>query len=222
MGNSGTNPKPATDCCFVADVDDELDVPHLISPSDNVVSVFLPVTRVVGSVDSLGFFDADREGALHLQQGTLAPTLTLTIQARIDAVDAGGILGVDGLVVDVVLHRGMEGHEVHLESLEGNFGSGSGWQLFTLDVPVLAVRFPADPCPGPAPVAACGAEPDPARNEISFVWMRGSIYTAMTTSITWSCSPRRTWAASWRISSLRTPSFSPERTRKRSPGASWR
>jgi Alpha/beta hydrolase of unknown function (DUF915) len=171
MGNSGTNPKPATDCCFVADgVDDGLDVPYLISPSDSVVSVFLPVTRVVGSVDGLGFFDADREGALHLEQGTLARTLTLTIQARIDAVDAGGILGVDGLVVEVVLHRGMEGHEVHLESLEGNFGSGSGWQLFTLDVPVLAVRFPVDPCPGPVPVAACGLEPDPVRNEISFVF----------------------------------------------------
>ena len=44
MGNSGTSPEPATDCRFVADEDTGLDVPYLISPSDNVVIVF-PGTR---------------------------------------------------------------------------------------------------------------------------------------------------------------------------------
>ena len=156
VGNSGISPKDASESCFVADEGAGFDVPHLIRASGDVVAVFLPTTRVVGTVDADGFLTLG--GLLHVDQGTLGETLVLTIRAQLRAVDAGGTLGVDGLDVEVILHRGTS-HEKSLGNLEGSFGSG--WQTFTLDVDVLDVRFPADPCRGQDASAPCAQVPVP-------------------------------------------------------------
>jgi pimeloyl-ACP methyl ester carboxylesterase len=159
MGNSGMDPKDASENCFVAGVL----APQIESLGD-IVSLFLQTTRVVGTVDSDGFLTGN--GLLHPDQGTLASTLVLTIRAQIDA-DLSGTLG-GGVDVEVLLHRGMNGRERSLGHLVGGFGTG--WQTFMLDVGVLDVRFPADPCPGQGPSESCGQDPVPRPNEISFVF----------------------------------------------------
>jgi hypothetical protein len=162
MGNSGMNPKDASESCFVAAEGTGVVVPHIELPGD-IVSLFLQTTRVVGTVDSEGFL-TEEAGLLHLrpEQATLAPTLVLTIRAKVAARDLSDVN------VEVVLHRGMTGRELPLGFLEGSFGSG--WETYRLDVPVGAVRFPADPCPAQDASESCGQEPLPRPNEISFVF----------------------------------------------------
>lgn len=161
MGNSGVNPQPATESRFVADEGPGFDVPHPIVSSGDVVSVFLETTRVVGTVDPDGLITGG--GLLHPDQGTLARTLVLTIRAQI-AAGLSGTLG-SGVDVEVFLHRGITGPGVFVDSLEGTFGPD--WQDFRLELPTLAVRWPADPCLGQDPSAPCGRAPVPRPNEIS-------------------------------------------------------
>jgi hypothetical protein len=202
MGNSGSPPQPATESFFVADEGPGFDVPHAIVSSGDVVSVLLHTTRVVGTVDPDGFLF--EQGLLHLdpEQGTLAPILVLSIRARISARDAGGFLRLDDLNVEVVLNRGIEGRELPLPPLEGPFGGDDEeWQDFRLDVPALAVAFPADPCLGHDPTAPCGAEPEPRANGISFVFTGSSIQpgVGLTFEIDWiTLEPRDQPGLAWR------------------------
>jgi hypothetical protein len=53
MGNSGMNPKDASESCFVAAEGTGVVVPHIELPGD-IVALFLQTTRVVGTVDSDG------------------------------------------------------------------------------------------------------------------------------------------------------------------------
>jgi hypothetical protein len=202
MGNSGSPPQPATESRFVADEGPGFDVPHAIVSSGDVVSVLLHTTRVVGTVNADGFLF--EQGLLHLdpEQGTLAPILVLSIRARISARDAGGFLRLDDLDVEVVLNRGIEGRELPLPALEGPFGGDENeWQDFRVDVPVLAVAFPADPCLGQAPSAPCGAKPEPRANGISFVFSGSSIQpgVGLTFEIDWmTLEPRDQPGLAWR------------------------
>ena len=193
MGNSGISPKDASESCFVADEGAGFDVPHLIRASGDVVAVFLETNRVVGTVDADGFLTLG--GLLHVDQGTLGETLVLTIRAQLRAVDAGGTLGVDGLDVEVILHRGTS-HEKSLGNLEGSFGSG--WQTFTLDVDVLDVRFPADPCRGQDASAPCAQVPVPRPNEVSFRFT-GNIPLGLTFELDWlTLEPKDQPGLAWR------------------------
>jgi hypothetical protein len=203
MGNSGVNPKPATESRFVADEGPGFDVPHAIVSSGDVVSVLLHTTRVVGTVDADGFFEQDKGlGLLHLGQGTLADPLVLTVRARIMSRDAGGVLGLDDLDVEVVLNRGIEGRELHLPALDGPFGGGEDeWWDFRLDVPVLAVAFPADPCLGEDPSEPCGSKAEPRANGISFVFTGSSIQpgAGLTFEIDWiTLEPKDKPGLAWR------------------------
>ena len=164
MGNSGVVPDPATESRSVADEGPGFDVAHRLVLPGAVVSVFLETTRVVGTVDPDGLLTEG--GSLHLDQGTLARTLVLSIRAEI-AGQLRGTLG-SGLNVGVFLHRGVTGPGVFVDSLEGAFGPG--WQDFRLDIPAGNVRWPADPCPGQDPSESCGRKPVPRPNEISFVF----------------------------------------------------
>jgi hypothetical protein len=193
VGNSGIGPKDASESCFVADEGAGFDVPHLIRASGDVVAVFLETTRVVGTVDADGFLTLG--GLLHVDQGTLAETMVLTVRANLSAVDAGGTLGVDGIDVEVILHRGTS-HEKSLGKLEGSFGSG--WQTFTLDVDVLDVRFPADPCRGQDASAPCGQVPVPRPNELSFQFT-GNIPFRLTFELDWlTLEPKDQPGLAWR------------------------
>jgi hypothetical protein len=147
----------------------------------------------VGTVDADGFLALG--GLLHVDQGTLAETLVLTIRANLSAVDAGGTLGLDGLDVEVILHRGTS-HEKSLGQLEGSFGSG--WQTFTLDVDALDVRFPADPCRGLEVSAPCGQAPVPRANEVSFQFT-GDIPLHLTFELDWlTLEPKDQPGLAWR------------------------
>ena len=147
MGNSGVVPDPATESRFVADEGSGFDVAHRLVLPGAVVSVFLETTRVVGTVDPDGLLPTEG-GLLHLDQGTLARTLVLSIRAEI-AGRLSGTLG-SGLNVEVFLHRGVTGEGLPVDfDLDGPFGPG--WQDFRLEVPAVAVRWPADPCLGRDP-----------------------------------------------------------------------
>jgi hypothetical protein len=178
MGNSGVNPKRASESCFVADEDFGR---HSIVASGQIVTMSIPTTRYVGSVDEEGNLT---EYLQHFDQKSLAKKLVLTIRARIDAIDAGGRLG-DEVKVEVFINNnaGSGGDGLgSLGNLEGDFGfgfgPGSGWQLFKLDVGVWDVRFPADPCGAQSSSAPCGREPEPRPNEISFEFT-GDIHPSM-------------------------------------------
>src|SRR5512132_4450188 len=192
-GQLGYRSQDASESCFVADEGAGFDVPHLIRASGDVVAVFLETTRVVGTVDADGFLTLG--GLLHVDQGTLAETMVLTVRANLSAVDAGGTLGVDGIDVEVILHRGTS-HEKSLGKLEGSFGSG--WQTFTLDVDVLDVRFPADPCRGQDASAPCGQVPVPRPNELSFQFT-GNIPFRLTFELDWlTLEPKDQPGLAWR------------------------
>ena len=106
---------------------------------------------------------------LHLDQGTLAERLLLTIRARISAVEVGGILG-QTLAVEVIMNQGTS-HERPLGALTGRYGGGGeDWQEFVLEVHTADVRFPTDPCPGQAAGSSCGQEIVPVPNELTFVF----------------------------------------------------
>ena len=195
MGNSGRAPERASESRFVADEDPgRLDVAHPIVASGQVVTVGIETTRCVGTVDPDGFLTLAQQ---HIDQGTLAETLLLTVRAQIAAVDAGGTLGIDGLEVEVVLHKGT-GHERSLGKLEGDFGTI--WQDFHLDVDVRDVKFPADPCPGQLPSESCGRDLEPASNEVGFVFS-GSISRGMgiTMEVDWlTLEPKSAPGLAWR------------------------
>jgi pimeloyl-ACP methyl ester carboxylesterase len=166
VGDSGADPPKFGENVFVADVAaDVLDVPHRVNANSPVVTACIQTTRCVGAVDSEGFLlDADQQ----VEGNFLAGTLVLTVRGLIRSLDAGGLLGTDGLDVEVVMHRG-SAREVPLGRLEGGFLGN--WENYTLDVPVGAVKFPADPCPTDLdPAGLCGLEPQPRSNEISFVF----------------------------------------------------
>jgi pimeloyl-ACP methyl ester carboxylesterase len=192
MGNSGMNPKDASESYFVADEGAGFDVPHPSVSSGDIISLFLETTRVVGTVDSEGFLAGN--GLLHFDQGTLAQTLVLTIRAQLDA-PLVGTLG-SGIDVEVILHKGMNGREKSLGKLVGGFGPG--WQTFKLDVGVLDVRFPADPCPGRSTLP-CGQEPIPRPNEISFVFTAHIEAPSLTFEVDWmTLEPKDQPGLAWR------------------------
>jgi pimeloyl-ACP methyl ester carboxylesterase len=176
-GNSGVPAPSHTENRFVVDQQQGLDVEHQITASRRVVEVHLPTTRYVGTVDSDGFLSY---GAAAVKAGRLAGTLRLTIRARIHGFDLGGILGWDGLEVEVFLHRGETGRERSLGTLEGDFGID--WENFTFDVNTLDVKFPDDPCPKQSPTLWCDTAPLTRWNKISFVF---SGTTRMTLEIDW-------------------------------------
>ncbi|MFG2006736.1 hypothetical protein ACGFNU_47085 [Spirillospora sp. NPDC048911] len=183
MGSSGIEVKSASESCFVADEDFGV---QPILTSGQIVTVELATTRCVGSVDEDGFLTKVQD---HLAQETLAEKLLLTIVARITGSDAGGKLGRDNVNVEVFVNNtlGTGGGVRSLGSLEGDFGlhfgaGGSGWQVFTLDVGVQDVRFPADPCVGQSPTGRCGQRPEPRPNEISFEFT-GNIHSGLGISL---------------------------------------
>jgi hypothetical protein len=195
MGNSGVVPDPATESRFVADEDSGFDVAHRLVSSGAVVSVFLETTRVVGTVDPDGLLPGG--GSLHLDQGTLARWLVLSIRAEI-AGQLRGTLG-SGLNVEVFLHRGTTGPGLPVDFLEGAFGPG--WQDFRVGVPAQFVRWPADPCPGQDPSESCGGELVPRPNEISFVFTGDSevFSSGVTFEIDWmTLEPRDEPGLAWR------------------------
>jgi len=158
MGNSG-QPAPApNESRFVADeAFGELDVRHPVIASGDVVTISISTTRVVGTVDLDGFL---LKGPMHLGQGTLAPTMRLSIEAEIHATDFGGVLGHGALDVEVFLHRGTD-HERSLGHLQGPFGSG--WREYQLTVNTVDLRFPPDPCPLAGHWACAGGIRKPPR-----------------------------------------------------------
>jgi len=173
MGNSGLQAPAPNESRFVADETfGELDVRHPVTASGDVVTVSISTTRVVGTVDQDGFLV---RGPLHLDQGTLAPTMRLSIEAEIRATDFGGLLGHGALDVEVFLHRGTD-HERSLGHLQGPFGSG--WREYQLTVKTVDLRFPPDPCPLAGPQGLCARDPEAASNKISFLFT-GSITQGM-------------------------------------------
>ncbi len=213
MGHSGMPAPAANESRFVADDRfGEYDkVWPLKSPTDTV-TVSILTDRVVGAVDADGFLE---HGQQHIEQGTLAETLRLTIRANIFAVDFGGILGRDGVSVEVVLHKDTD-REVSLGNLVGAFGS---WQEYQLDVNINDVRFPADPCPAQDETTPCATDPEPAENKISFVFTftgrRGANFEVDWTTL----EPRYAPGLAWRPVLL-VPGWRPE-TAAMGPGTAW-
>ena len=174
MGNSGQQAPAPNESRFVADETfGELDVRHPITASGDVVTVSISTTRVVGTVDPDGFL---LRGQMHLDQRTLAPTMRLSIEAEIQAIDFGGVLGHGALDVEVFLHKGITGRERSLGHLQGPFGSG--WREYQLTVNTVDLRFPPDPCPLAGSLGLCGRDPEAASNKISFLFT-GSITKGM-------------------------------------------
>jgi hypothetical protein len=107
-----------------------------------------------------------------VERGYLTEQMVLTVRGRIAAADAGGVLGKDGLDVEVFLNRGTPGEEVSLGHLEGGFIGN--WENYVLNVPVGALKFPADPLAGrhpqPAPTDLCSVTCVPQPNEVTFVF----------------------------------------------------
>lgn len=167
VGNSGVPPENYSESRFVADeAPGVLDVEHPLTASGQVVTLSVDATRYVGTVDADGFLSDPR---LHLDQGTLADRLLLTVRARISAVEVGGVLG-QALTVEVVLNPGTS-HARSLGTLDGRYGTGSDdWQEFVLEVDTTDVRFPADPCPGQTSGNSCGRDIEPVPNELAFVF----------------------------------------------------
>ena len=179
VGNSGLPPKQYHESCFVADeAPGKLDVEHTILVSDPRVTVCIETTRYVGTVDPNGFLTDAQQ---HIDQGTLAEKMVLTIRARILTLEVGGTLGVDGLKgllnVEVFLHKDTN-HERKLGFLTGDYaahpgihqvpGGNAHWQEFALEVYVRDVKFPDDPCPTQGPLEPCSTGIRPAANEITF------------------------------------------------------
>lgn len=170
VGKSPHSPEKYNESRFVADeAPGKLDFEHKILASGGLVTVCIETTRYVGTIDPDGFLVYAQQ---HIDQGTLAETLLLTVHARITTIERdGGTLGVVDvfgrlLEVEAFLRKGTD-HEKSLGKLEGDFGSGN-WQDFELDVDVRNVKFPGDPCPGQGPSTPCGREIEPASNEITF------------------------------------------------------
>lgn len=165
VGNSGKDPEPYHESRFVADVaPGKLDFVHGLETSGQLVTVCIETTRYVGTVKPDGFLvDAQK----HIDQGTLAKTLLLTVRAQIfDTENLMHTLG-DLLEVEVFLHKGTN-REISLGKLEGEVGGENNWQDFQLEVNVWDVKFPDDPCPGLSSSELCGREITPAPNEITF------------------------------------------------------
>jgi uncharacterized delta-60 repeat protein len=176
-GDSGISPPAPTENRFVVDVErSALDVPHLITESNRVVDVYMPTTRYVGTVDSDGFLVY---GDAAVKAGRLAPTMLLTIRARISAIEAYGILGQDGVDVEVILHRG-EKREKSLGKLVGDFGLD--WEDYLCVVNTVDLKFPDDPCPNQDSSLACGQAPQMRLSKVSFVF---SGITPLTLEIDW-------------------------------------
>ena len=92
VGSSGSPPPQYHESRFVADeAAGMLDRVHQISAPGQLVTVCLQTTRYVGTIDGDGFLVHTQQ---HIDQGTLAAKLLLTIRARIFAIDAGGQLGL--------------------------------------------------------------------------------------------------------------------------------
>lgn len=170
VGESPTPPEKYNESRFVADEDPgKLDFSHGILASGGLVTVCIETTRCVGTIDLDGFLVYAQQ---HIDQGTLAETLLLTVHAYTNTIEGdGGTLGVVDsfnrlLEIEAFLHKGTD-HEKSLGKLEGDFGSGH-WQDFELDVDIRDVKFPGDPCPGQIPSESCGREIEPASNEITF------------------------------------------------------
>lgn len=164
-GNSGLAPPAPNESRFVVDEErGRLDVLLDITESVRVAEVYMPTTRCVGTVDSDGFLPY---GGDAIKAGRLAGTMMLTIRAKITAFDAGGILGQDGIDVEVFLHLNQRG-ETSLGTLSGDYGSD--WQNFTLEVNTLDLTFPADPCPNQSSSFPCGQRIKTRLNKVSFVF----------------------------------------------------
>ena len=164
-GNSGIPARYPNESVFVADYDPgTLDTPFDVVEPKGVVTASIKTTRYVGPVDGAGFL-VYGDGAV--RAGRLAGSLLLTIRARITAFDASGVLGQDGVSVQVVLHPG-ETHQRSLGPLHGDFGID--WQDFELTVRTVDLKFPDDPCPDQSTSTPCGQAPVPRPNWISFVF----------------------------------------------------
>jgi len=102
-GASGIDPPPFGESVFVADVaDGVLDVG--ISYTARRSGCWTCASRSHGaSAPSTTASCARRQKVL---DGTLVDRMVLSIRAMIGAPDAGGLLGWDGLDVDVVFHMG--------------------------------------------------------------------------------------------------------------------
>jgi pimeloyl-ACP methyl ester carboxylesterase len=164
VGFSGIDPPKFGESVFVADQADALDVSHAVNAANPVVTACIQTTRCVGAVDDEGFL---RDVDFRVERGFLAGTLVLTVRGAMGGVDVGGLLGKDRLDVEVVLHRG-SAHPVSLGRMEGGFFNT--WENYRLDVPIGAVKFPADPCPDLGATQTCGLECVPRPNEVSFVF----------------------------------------------------
>ncbi len=185
VGDSGVVPPEHGESVFVADeAVGVLDTPTRMVVSLSALTACIQTTRYVGTVDAAGFLV---NAAQHVEDGTLVDTLVLTVRAVIVGVDVGGMLGLDGLDVEVVLHRGST-REVSLGTLQGSFLGD--WQNYELDVPIEHVRFPDDPCPGQIPAGLCGRSIVPQANEVSFVFIGSSL--PVTVTVDWmSLRPKR-------------------------------
>ena len=165
VGDSGVDPPEHGESVFVADeAVGVLDTPTRMEISLSVLTACIQTTRVVGTVDAAGFLV---NPLLKVSEGTLADILVLTVRAQIGALDAGGLLGRDGLDVEVVLHRGTT-KEFSLGKLEGSFLGD--WLTYELEVPIEHVRFPDDPCTLQGPGELCAQSPAPQANDVSFVF----------------------------------------------------
>ena len=182
-GDSGLDPPKFGENVFVADVSDALDVPHVVNTTNPVVTACIQTTRCVGAIDDFGFLlDVDQ----HVERGFLTDTLLLTVRGLIHEIDAGGVLGRDFVDVKVVLHRGTD-HEVPLGDLEG--GYRGRWETYRIDVPISALKFPADPDPDLEPTGTSGRTPEAQANQVSFEFSGADVplgpSTRMTFTIDW-------------------------------------
>lgn len=167
VGNSGVPPEKYSESRFVADeAPGVLDVEHVVTASGQVVTLSIDATRYVGTVDADGYLVNPQ---LHLDQGTLAERLLLTVRARISAFEVGGTFGL-ALDVEVVLNQASP-RPISLGFLKGRYGAASDdWQEFVLEVDTADVRFPTDPCTGLTSGSSCGQEIEPMPNELTFVF----------------------------------------------------
>jgi len=167
VGNSGVPPEKYNESRFIADeAPGALDVEHLLTSSGQAVTLSIDATRYVGTVDADGYLVNPQ---LHLDQGTLAERLLLTVRARISAFEVGGTFGRE-LDVEVILNQNTP-RPRSLGFLKGRYGATSDdWQEFVLEVQTADVRFPTDPCPGQTSGSSCGRDIEPVPNELTFVF----------------------------------------------------
>jgi len=163
-------------------------------------------------VDGEGFLVHAQQ---HIDVGTLAATLVLTLRARISSVEFPGTLGDGRLDVEVFVHRDTD-RERSLGSLVGNYGAGSAdWQDFELDVSVRDLRWPVDPGPG--------HRLTPAANEFTLVFT--GIAFPVLAEVDWlMLEPKDAAGLAWRPVSMQTVTVWPDavsvRTSSSVPGAS--